>query len=196
MAIYLSDLMTNGAVVARGSQGGEQNTLTATVRLPSGYTPTDGDVWKFARLPVGAIIDRIVVRSDALGANIDCAVGYERPTVNPGQAYNATSNPYITDAIGTADNDFFEASVEAPFASGGFLDLSIAGMTAGAGAAQTASGLTGLVDTSIEVINTGTVLSADAEVKITFYLFFNDEQPQGEFSGNASYDYTTNYSLS
>lgn len=192
MTILLSDLMTNGAVVARGSHGGEENSITATVRIPAGYTPTDGDFWKFLRLPIGAIIDRVLIRSDALGANIDVSVGYDRPTVNPGQAYNATSNPYITNAIGAADLDFIEASVEAPFASGGFLDLSRSGFTE----AQTVAGLTGLVDIAMEVINTGTVLASDAEVKVTFYLLFNDEQPQGEFSGNAAYDYKTNYSLS
>lgn len=195
MAIKLSDLMTNGGVVARGAYGGEENSITATLRLPAGYTPTDGDFWKFLRLPVGCIVDRILVRSDALGANIDVTVGYDRPTVNPGLAYNATTNPYIDDAIGTADLDFFEETVEAPFASGGFLDLSRSGMTAGAGAAQTVSGLSGLVDVAIEVINTGTVLASDAEVKITFYLLFNDEQPQGEFSGDNAYNYTSTANL-
>jgi hypothetical protein len=192
MAIFLSDLMTNGGAQARGEFGGQENTYTATVRLPAGYTPTDGDIWKFSRLPVGTIIDRVVIRSDALGASIDMQVGYERPTVNPGKAYNATSNPYITNAIGTADPNFIEDTVEAPFASGGFLDLSRSGFTE----AQTVAGFTGLVDISMEVINTAaTALSADAEVKITFYNLYNDEQPQGEFSGNNSLNYTTNYPI-
>lgn len=191
MAILLSDLMTNGGVQARGSYGGHENTFTATVRIPAGYVPTDGDIWKFVRLPVGTIVDRVLIRSDALGANIDMQVGYERPTVNPGEAYNATSNPYITNAIGSSDPNWIEDTVEAPFASGGFLDLSRAGFTE----AQTVAGLTGLVDISMEVINTGTVLASDAEVKITFYNFYNDEQPQGEFSGNNSIKYETNINL-
>jgi hypothetical protein len=191
MAILLSDYMTNGGAQAHGLYGGEENTLTATVRIPAGYTPTDGDFWKFLRLPIGAVIDRVLVRSDALGANIDVSVGYDRPTVNPGLPYNATSNPYIDDAIGTADLDFIEAAVEAPFAAGGFLDLSRSGFTV----AQGVAGFTGLVDVTMEITSTGTVLADDATVKVTFYLLLNDEQPQGEFSGNSAYNYTTNYDI-
>jgi hypothetical protein len=191
MAIKISDYMTNGGAVAHGFNGGQVTTITGTVRLPSGYTPTDGDFWLFNRLPEGAIVQRILVRSPALGANIDCSVGYVRPVVNPALPYNATTNPYIDNAIGTADPDFFEGSVEAPFAAGGLLELADAGFTV----QQAASGFAGDVDVCIEVINTGTVLSADADVKITMDVLFNDEQPQGEFSGASAYDYQTNYDI-
>lgn len=177
MAILLSEQMLNGGLIYNGSQGGQTETFTTTVRIPSGSTPGIGDVWKFLRTASGVIVRSAVIRSDALDDGspaLTAKVGYSRPVRDPALAYNATTNPYIDGAIATADDDFIEAAVAAPFQAGGVLTLEQAGLTV---TSQSQDGLSGIVDWQIEVAVASTAaLSADAEVKLTLELLFNNEQ--------------------
>lgn len=194
MAIYLSDLMTNGAVVARPAVGGQKHTQTACIRIPAGTDLATTDKILVARYPTGTIFNQIVVEFPDLddGSALALNVGYDRPVTDPSKAYDADTNPYITDAIGTADEDFFEAAATTAQA-GGVLNLSAAGFTVTSSPAAT-----GFVDVSITPsTGAGTATTNGGQINFFIEAILTDQnQTQGEFSGNSSYDYTTNYSLS
>lgn len=191
MAIYLSDLMTNGAVVARSAVGGDEHVQTASVRIPAGTVLTTDDKILIGRYPTGTIFDQIVVEIPDLdgGTTLTLNVGYDRPVVDPSKAYNASTNPYITDAIGTADPDFFEAAATTGQA-GGVLNLGAAGFTVTSSPAAT-----GFVDVSITpAANATSAGPAAAQINFTVKALLTDlNQPQGEFSGKDSLKYQTNY---
>lgn len=195
MAIYLSDLMTNGAVVARSAVGGDEHTQTASVRIPAGTTLTTADKILIGRYPTGTVFDQIVVEFPDLDSDgspsVTLNVGYDRPVVDPSKAYNATTNPYITDAIGTADPDFFEAAATTGQA-GGVLNLSAAGFTV-----TSSPVASGFVDVSITpAANATGATAADGQINFTVKALLTDlNQTQGEFSGTNAYNYTSTANL-
>lgn len=191
MTIYLSDLMTNGAVVARPAVGGQKHTQTACVRIPAGTDLGTGDKILVARYPTGTVFNQIVVEFPDLddGTQLALNVGYDRPVVDPSKAFNATTNPYITDAIGTADPGFFEAA-DTTAQAGGVLNLLAAGFTVTSSPATA-----GFVDVSITP-STGAQTATTAGGQINFFIeaiLTDQNQTQSEFSGKDSYDYKTNY---
>lgn len=196
MAIYLSDLMTNGASVIRSENGGGLHTVTGSVRIPAGTTLTTADKILIARFPSETEFDRIHVRFPDLDSDgspsLTLNVGYDRPVTDPRLAYNATTNPYIDGAIATADPDFFEAAATTGQA-GGLLNLLASGFTV-----TSSPESAGIVDVSITPALAATgATAADGTIEFTIYAFLTSlNQAQGEFSGAAAYDYTTNYSLS
>lgn len=193
MAIYLSDLMTNGAVVSRSAVGGDEHTQTASVRIPAGAVLTTADKILVARYPTGTIFDQIVVEIPDLdgGTTLTLDVGYDRPVVDPSKAFDASTNPYITGAIGTADADFFEAAATTGRA-GGVLNLSAAGFTV-----TTSPASAGFVDVSITpAANATSAGPAEGQINFTVKALLTDlNQTQGEFSGANAYNYTSTANL-
>jgi hypothetical protein len=192
MAIYLSDLMTNGAVVARPAIGGALHTQSACVRIPASAVLGTSDKILVARYPTGTIFNQIIVEVPDLdgGTDLTLHVGYDRPVTDPSKAYDATTNPYITGAIGTADTDFFEASATTGQA-GGVLNLVASGFTV-----TTSPAAAGFVDVSITPAVAAA--SAGAGGQINFYIeavLTDQNQTQGEFSGANGLDYNTNIDI-
>jgi hypothetical protein len=193
MAIFLSDLMTNGAVVNRSPYGGQEFDLTANVRVPAATRLLTTDKILVGRFPTGTIFDQIIVNFPDLdaGTQLTLNVGYDRPVTDPSKAYNATTNPYITGAIATADEDFFEAAATTGQA-GGVLNLSASGFTV-----TTSPVSTGFVDVSITpAANAQTATAADGTIQFLIKgVVVADNQTQGEFSGANAYNYKTNYNI-
>lgn len=193
MTIFLSDLMTNGAVVNRSPVGGQLFEVTGNVRIPAGTDLATTDKILIARFPTGTVFNQILVNFPDLddGAALALNVGYNRPVTNPALAYDATTNPYITGAIATADEDFFEAAATTAQA-GGVLNLLAAGFTV-----TTSPVSAGYVDVSITP-STGAATATTAGGQIEFLIqavVVDDNQTQGEFSGANAYNYTTNYDI-
>lgn len=191
--IYLSDLMLNGAVVCRGANAGQVNTVTGSVRIPSGTTLAASDTIKIGRFPSGTLFTKILaVIPDLDSSNaIELDVGYSRPVTDPALAYDATTNPYTSGAIATADVTFFEAAATTGKA-GGTLVLDSSGFTV-----TTSLAVSGDVDVTI-IPSTPATGSTAADVTIKFmleYLSTQDNQTQGEFSGDNALDYNTNYDI-
>lgn len=193
MAIYLSDLMTNGAVVNRSPVAGQKFSVTGNVRIPAGTDLATTDKILIARFPTGTMFDQIIVNFPDLddGTQLALNVGYDRPVTDPSKAYNASTNPYITGAIAAADEDFFEAAATTAQA-GGVLNLSAAGFTVTSSPVSS-----GFVDVSITP-STGAQTATTNGGQIEFLInavVFDDNQTQGEFSGKDAYNYTTNYDI-
>jgi hypothetical protein len=191
--IYLSDLMTNGGVVAAPVKGGEMHTQTANARIPSGTLLATTDKILVARYPTGTEFDRIHVRFPDLdeATSLTLNVGYDRPVTDPSKAYDATTNPYITGAIATADPDFFEASATTGQA-GGLLNLIASGFTV-----TSSPESAGYVDVSITpAVTAGAATIADGTIEFLIDAFLTaSNQVQGEFSGADALDYNTNYDI-
>lgn len=188
--IYLSDLMTNGGVVCHSAYGGNKHSVTGNVRIPAGTLLTTTDKILIGRYPTGTIFTEIVVRFPDLddGTQLALNVGYDRPVTDPAKAFNATTNPYITDAIATADPDFFEAGATTAQA-GGTLNLSASGFTV-----TTSPATAGFVDVSITPSAAAqTATTAGGQINFQIEALLADNQVMGEFSGADALDYETNY---
>ena len=191
--IYLSDIMTNGAIVAHSYEEGNKVQLAGSVRIPAGSLLATTDKVLLGRFPTGVVFDQILSKFPALdaGTTLTLNVGYDRPVVDPALAYDATTNPYIDDAIATADPDFFEAA-DTKARAGGNLNLMAAGFTI-----TTSPSAAGFVDVSITpAANATTATTADSQIDFTVLGFLADAQVQGEFSGADAEDYNTNYPTS
>jgi len=191
--IYLSDLMLNGGNVAAQWEAGGLQVQTALVRIPANTLLATTDKILVARYPTGTEFDRIHVRFPDLdaGTQLTLDVGYDRPVVDPALPYNATTNPYITGAIATADVDFFEAAATTGQA-GGLLNL-----LAGAFTVTSSPVSSGYVDVSITpAAGAQTKTAADGTIEFMIYAYLTGlNQTQGEFSGSDAYDYETNYDI-
>ena len=198
MAIFLSDLMTNGGAVVHSPHGGQEVTVTGNVRIPAGTDLGTSDKILLARFPSGTIFQQVTVAFPDLddGTQLVLDVGYDRPVTDPAKAYNATTNPYITGAIATADVDFFESGATTAQA-GGTLNLSATGTGVLGFTVTTSPQSAGLVDVSITP-TTGAQTATTAGGQINFFiraLVVSENQTQGEFSGINSIDYETNINL-
>lgn len=132
MAIYTSDLMKNGATIARPAHESEPVTVSGSVLIPANKALTTADRILLARFPKGTIFSEILMEFPDLDAGgtpaLTLNVGYQRPVVDPTKAFHATTNPYTSAAIATADDDFFELAATTAQA-GGVLSLLAAGFT-------------------------------------------------------------------
>ena len=195
MAIFLSDLMTNGTVVPHSMAEGDPSVVGGKVRIPNGTILTTSDKILLARFPTGVVFNHFFARipdlDDDVSPSLTLHAGYDRPVTDPSKAYNATTNPYITDAIGTADTDFFEASSTAGQA-GGTINLAAAGFTVTSSPAAA-----GWVDVSITpAVNATGHPVADVQIEFSIEAYLaNQVGTAGEFSGADSINYTTNINL-
>ncbi len=122
MAIILSDLMANGALPYQGEYGGEEDGVTAVIRIPAGTVLTAGDVIKVARIFPNVILDKLVIDSPDLDSGtpaLTASVGYVRAVVNPELAYNASTNPSVTGGIGADSAAYYVAASATPYQAGG-----------------------------------------------------------------------------
>ena len=191
---YLSDYMINGGAVVHGENGGQEVEVTGIVRIPAGTDLAAGDRLVFMRFPEGTIFLEEIFRCPDLddGAGLTLDLGYQRPLVDPGKAYDATTNPYTDNAIATADDDFFEEDSTIGQA-GGIAILAYAGFTV---TSQGVTGVAGDVDLCATVaIGAATASTAGGQVKWTVRALLNDEQTMGAFSGRDALNYTTNYDI-
>lgn len=121
MAIYLSNLMANGALPFQGEYEGENDGMTGVVKIPAGTPLGVGDVIKVARIFRNVPPDTFVVRCGDLdsAATLSASIGYVRPVKNPALAFNAQSNPVVTGGVAADSAAYFQATSTTPFAAGG-----------------------------------------------------------------------------
>jgi hypothetical protein len=192
MAIFLSDLMTNRAVVPHSNEVGQPIQFSGAVRIPAGTDLVNTDRILLARVPTGAVFNHFFCRvPDLDGATaLTLDFGYQRPATDPGKAYDATDNPYITGAIATADDDFFEEDSTVGQA-GGVINLAASGFTV-----TSSPALAGWVDVCITpAVSATTAPTADSQIEFTIEIYLDEYGTMGEFSGNSSIKYETNIQL-
>lgn len=123
MAIILSDLMKQGAVPYQSIHQGEEDSVTAVVKISAGQQLLANDVIKLARIFPNVPLDEITIRSDDLDSNgtptLSASLGYVRAVRDPSLAYNASSNPTVTDSIGADSAAFYAATSVTPYQAGG-----------------------------------------------------------------------------
>lgn len=123
MAIYLSNLMRNGALPFQGEYEGELDGFTAVYKVSAGQTLALNDQIKLARIFKNVPLDTIVVRAGDLDSNasptITASLGYTRAVKNPALAYNADSNPAVTDSVAADSLAYYAAASATPFQAGG-----------------------------------------------------------------------------
>jgi hypothetical protein len=119
MAIYLSDLMSNGALVRQAADVGEHS-VTGVIFIPAGTTLADNSQLKVARFADNLNITEILVRTDDLDSStgLSVAIGYARPTVDPALALSS-SNPAVTGAVAADSLAYYAATATAPYQAGG-----------------------------------------------------------------------------
>lgn len=196
MAIYLSDLMTNGALPYQGTYGGAEDGVTACIAIPAGTVLDIGDVIKVARVFPNAILDTIELDSPDLdgAAALSASIGYVRAVQNPSLAYNASTNPSVTGGIGADSAAFYVATSTAPFAAGGVARY-VRGQAALPNEFANNGPVAGYNDLAITVTIAGTATAAAGVLKVRFNYVGLTQTP-GTFSGSNAYDYETQYPIS
>lgn len=184
MAIYLSNLMSNGALPYQGEYGGEEDGVTAVIRIPAGTVLGIGDQIKIARVFPNVILDKIEIDTpDIDGAAAGSAsLGYARAVVNPALAYNASTNPDVTGSIGADSLAFYVATSTSPFAAGGVARY-VRGQAALDNEFANNGPVAGYNDLTLTWTIAGTATAAEALVKVRFnYVGLN--QTPGALSLN------------
>ena len=191
MAIFVSDLMKDGALPVQGSNTG-LGSVTARVFIPAGTTLTDGDFIRIARLETQLPLQALVIRASDLDGGgspaLTASLGYERAVKNPRKAYNASTNPYITGTSVGDDTDYFIASGAAPLQAGGVFRVE-AGQSGLANEFANSGVITGTVDLVYEITATANGASAaDGYIDVTLEYSGKLGTP-GEFNSNNPYNY-------
>jgi hypothetical protein len=187
---FLSDLMSNGALVRQAHDTGEHS-VTAVIKIPSGTDLAIGDELKIGRFAANLNITEILVRSEALEASGDtlaAEIGYVIPSVNPAIAYDSTTNPAVTGGIGTADPNYYSTAAAAPFQDSGVLKLNLAQDLDNEFANNPVSGVAGIIDMAVTVTTaSGGAITADKYVWVTVSYTGATQTPTD------GYDYTAPY---
>jgi hypothetical protein len=190
MAIFTSELFNNGGLPYRPVEQGSVSSITARVVIPAGTALLSGDVIKFLRLAPGVQVVRAILRNDDLETNASptlsaTGVGFQRTTVDARKAFDATTNPYLSDSIASA--------VPAALLASGSTN------TALRAASNTAinpvvAATTGTVDVAIVLdANAATNPATARNLELTVE-FVGPQRTLGEFSGANVYDYQDNSS--
>jgi hypothetical protein len=187
---FLSDLMSNGALVRQAHDTGEHS-VTAVIKIPSGTDLAVDDELKIGRFAANLNITEILVRSEALesaGNTLACEIGYVIPSVNPAIAYDATTNPAVTGGIGTASDAYYSAAAAAPFQDGGVYKINLAQDLDNEFATNPTNGVAGIIDLTVSVSTaSGGAVAADKYVWVTVSYTGAMQTPTD------SYDYTAPY---
>lgn len=198
MAIYLSQLMTNGALIYQAPAEGEQATLTAVVKIPADEEIADNSVLKLARFAADVYIDEIVIRSDDLDTNgsptLSMSCGYVRPVEDPSLALDATTNPAITGAVASDSAAYYVATATAPYQAGG-VNRYEAGQSGLANefATVNTNGIGTIIDlalTATEPAATGPTSAGYVRVTVKYS---GKLATPGTFSGGDAYKYRSAY---
>jgi hypothetical protein len=192
MAIFISNLMLDGALPIQGNSQG-LGTTSARVKLPSGTRLTDGDFIRIARIASQVPIHRITVRATDLDGGgspaLVAQLGYERAVRDPSKPYNATSNPYIAGTSAGDDTDYFVTLNAVPLQAGGVATY-VAGQSALDNEFANSGVITGTVDLVYEVTTTANgAITSDGFIDVLIEYSGLPITP-GEFSGSDSYNYT------
>jgi hypothetical protein len=190
MAIFTSELFNNGGLPYRPVEQGSVSSITARVVIPAGTALLSGDVIKFLRLAPGVQIVRTLLRNDDLDTNASptlssTGLGFQRTTVNARKAFDATTNPYLTDSIASA--------VPEAILAAGSVDTALRS----ASSTQTipvVAATAGTVDVAIVLdANAATNPATARNLELTVE-FVGPQRTLGEFSGANVYDYQDNSS--
>ena len=192
MAIYLSNLMTNGALVRQGNQEGWRESVTGVVFIPAGTVIADNSQLKIGRFATNLNIEEILVRSPDLdaGATLSIAIGYARPTVNPALALDSTTNPAVTGAVASDSLAFYAATATAPYQASGVsrFVLGQSGLD-NEFSNNPVNGVDGIIDLCLVATEPAqTATAADGYVYVTVYFTGKTAVP-----GTLTYNYEAPY---
>jgi hypothetical protein len=191
MAIYLSNLMANGALVRQGNVDGSEGEVTGTFFVPSGTVIADNSQFKVGRFADNINVTEILVRSPDLdaGSTLSMSIGYARPTEDPSVALSG-DNPAITGAVSADSLAYYAATATAPYQASGVARfvLGQSGLD-NEFANNPVDGVDGIIDLALvatEPAASATV--ADAYLYVTVKYTGKTQSPDGQ-----SYDYTAPY---
>lgn len=192
MAIYVSDLMKDGALPVQGSNTG-LGSVTARVFIPAGTTLTDGDFIRIARLETQLPLQALVIRASDLDGGgspaLAASLGYERAVKNPRKVFNVTTNPYITGTSVGDDTDYFVVAGAVPLQAGGVF-RAVSGQAALDNEFANSGVITGTVDLVYEITATANgPTAADGFIDVTLEYIGKLGTP-GQFNSNNPYNYT------
>lgn len=185
MAIFTSQLYNNGGLPRSGVEEGAISSITAKITIPNGTALVSGDVLKFVRLAKNVQIVRAYLRNDDLDTNgtptlSTTGLGIQRTTVDARKAFDAVTNPYLSDSIGTAVPD--------AYLSAGNTDTALRAASV-THINPTALASTGSADVAIVLdANAATNPASDRDIELTIE-FVAPTRVEGEFSGANVYDY-------
>ena len=191
MAIYLSNLMTNGALVRQGNQEGWRESVTGVVFIPSGTTIADNSQLKIGRFATNLNIEEILVRSPDLDSStgLSMSIGYARPTVNPALALDSTTNPAVTGAVASDSLAFYSATATTPWQAGGVYRIILAQNVDNEFANNPTNGVDGIIDLCLVATEPATgATAADGYVYVTVYFTGKTAVP-----GTLTYNYEAPY---
>lgn len=190
MAIYTSQLYNNGGLPVSGVEEGAISSITAKITIPNGTALLNGDVLKFVRLAPNVQIVRAYLRNDDLDGNASptlstTGLGIQRATVDPRKAFNSTTNPYLSNSIGSAVANAYlsDSSLDTALRSASVTHIN-----------PTSVAQTGTGDVAIVLdANAATNPASDRDIELTIE-FVAPTRVEGEFSGANVYDYRDNSS--
>lgn len=185
MAIYTSALYNNGGLPVRACDEGAIGSITAKIVIPNGTSLLNGDVLKFVRLAPDVQVVRMYLRNDDLDTDgsptlSTTGLGYARTTVNARKAFDATTNPYLSDSVGSASATAYlaAASLDTALRSASVTHIDPTSLAAD-----------GTVDVAIVLdANAATNPASDREIELTIE-YVAPTRVEGEFSGLNVYDY-------
>lgn len=185
MAIFTSQLYNNGGLPVSGVEEGAISSITGKITIPNGTALLSDDVLKFVRLAKNVQVVRAYLRNDDLDTDgsptlSTTGLGYERATVNPRKAFNATTNPYLSDSVGSAAPTAYlaAATLDTALRSASVTHID-----------PTSVAATGSCDVAIILdANAAANAAADREIELTIE-FVAPTRVEGEFSGLNVYDY-------
>lgn len=191
MAIFISDLMTNGALPIQHTHAGGTGKVTANVVIPSGTRLLANDLIRLARIPDNLMVTNIRVFAPDMDAGTQLAMelGYDRPVTDPTKAYNATNNDYISGAVSAASAAYYAAAATAPYQAGGVIwyTLGQSGLD-NEFANNVVDGVDGVIDIAFNVstsAQTATTAAGTLKVEIEYRAY---DQTQGTFAGREAFN--------
>ena len=189
MAIFVSDLMKDGALPTQNCKEGDIASVTAVITIPSGTPVASGDIFRFARFDKNARIVNVRVESSDFdtGATATATAGLQaaRPVTNPRKAFNSTTNPYIAGGLTAAVSEAFLTGANAATAlqAGGLFNSNLPTI------ANQAS-IDGTFDAALVLTASPTGNpSTDRTIRVTFEYLGATRTP-GEFNAQNAYIYT------
>ncbi len=186
MAIFASNLMSNGGLVRRATQEGALEEFTGKIVVENGTAVGAGSTFVIGRLASNHLVKSITIQSSALDSatTLTATAGYLKPTVNPYLAYNASTNPYIDGAVATADPDAYAATatIQGVLRAGGVLTITPA-----------VAPVEGVVDVAISIVLAPASDPATDRTLTVTVEYMGPLPTPGETSGADAYTYTETF---
>ena len=186
MAIFASNLMSNGALVRRATREGTLNEFTGKIVVKSGTAVDAGSTFVIGRLASNHLVKSITIQSSALdnATTLTATAGYLKPTVDPFLAYNASTNPYTDDAVATADPDAYAVTgtIQGILRAGGVLTVTPA-----------VAPVSGVVDVALTIVLAPASDPATDRTLTVTVEYMGPLPTPGETSGADAYTYTETF---